>query len=108
MKQKYFYILFILIFSFSATSVAQNSVEKAEKEIPGLKIYPNPASGNKIYFSSTEKEAMKVEIFNVLGKKIYSASNLSGEVDISFLHSGVYLFRLEENGKSATRKIVVK
>jgi hypothetical protein len=115
---KQIYLSFLLIFSlllFADTATAQISptataATTSVKEFPieGLSIYPNPASGQKVYITTRSNKPKIVEIFNVLGKNILSA-NLSGnELNISSLDPGVYIMKIQEGKSSATRKLVVR
>lgn len=81
------------------TSTQKNSIE-------GLSIYPNPASDvvNVISNSLSNKD---IVITDLLGKTVLKA-NVSQSVNISSLKSGVYMMQITQDGKSATRKLVVK
>jgi len=76
--------------------------------IQGLTMYPNPLSGNTLYLTSTANAEMNVKIYNVLGKEVLSAKVNNTTVDVSNLASGVYMVKITEEGKTATRKLVVK
>lgn len=78
-----------------------------ENAIAGLKIYPNPASQN-LYVSSDLNGAKSVSIFDVLGKQVVKTTVENSPINISDLKSGVYIVKVTEEGKTATRKLVVK
>ncbi len=81
-----------------------------QEHIEGLSIYPNPVSNGRLYvYIDTRKNlTKKVEIFDVLGKQIYS-TNLSGkELNISQFSTGVYFLKITENNISEARKLVIK
>ncbi|NMH28546.1 T9SS type A sorting domain-containing protein [Flavobacterium sp. SE-s28] len=82
-------------------SVKQNA-------IAGLKIYPNPVSGNNLNISTTANSTKNVVIFDVLGKQVISTKIEGETVNVSALKSGVYIVKVTEEGKTATRKLVVK
>lgn len=112
MKQLYLYPLMIIgLLLFASPANAQvSSAEPPAKEIPieGLSIYPNPASGQKVYVTTRENKAKKVEIYNVLGKNVLSANLTGNELNISSLDPGVYIMKIQEGKSSATRKLVVR
>ncbi len=112
MKQLYLFTFLIIgLLLFASPAHAQNSPPEAPaKEVPieGLSIYPNPASGQKVYISSKEGKAKKVEIYNVLGKNVLSAQLSGTELNISSLEPGVYIMKIQEGKSSATRKLVVR
>ncbi len=72
----------------------------------GLSIYPNPTTYNYIYVRNNED--VKVEVFNVLGKKLIQTSitTSNSKLDISSLSSGIYLVKLSNSGSTTTRKII--
>ncbi len=79
-----------------------------DQSIEGLSIYPNPTTSNKIYINSTKALTKRVEIYNVLGKRILFKILTSNELNISSLKPGVYIIKLKEKEKTATRKLVVR
>ncbi|TGD58432.1 T9SS type A sorting domain-containing protein [Flavobacterium humi] len=79
----------------------------AENNISGLKVYPNPAKSS-LFVTSDNFEAKQVEIYNVLGKMVLSTTVTNAPVNVSTLSSGVYMVKVTEEGKTATRKIVIE
>jgi PKD repeat protein len=73
-----------------------------------IKIYPNPNNG-VFSISNESNEAMKVEIFNVLGVKVYSANAENGNLDVNLNNNarGIYLVKVTINGVTSTIKITV-
>jgi hypothetical protein len=49
-----------------------------------------------------------VVIYDVLGKKVLGTSVNEQAVNVSALNSGVYIVKVTEAGKTATRKLVIK
>lgn len=80
-----------------------------ENAIAGLKIYPNPNTGNTLYVTSDIIGDKSVVVFDVLGKQILSASNVTDNgINIGNLKAGIYMVKVSQDGKSATRKLVVQ
>jgi hypothetical protein len=72
---------------------------------PGTWIYPNPTHG-----SLTVEGAVKIELFDVLGKNVFSA-NVTGTqtVDVSTLAKGIYTIRVTAaDGIILPSKLVVE
>ncbi|APZ46124.1 hypothetical protein BW723_07350 [Polaribacter reichenbachii] len=70
-----------------------------------VSVYPNPAS--EFVKITSQVELNKVEIFNLLGKKVISTSKLNNNnLDISSLSKGVYLMKLTSGDSVATRKLI--
>jgi len=70
-----------------------------------LSIYPNPA--NSFLHLSTIENVSGYQVFNLLGQPLISKSNpqLSG-IDISGLHSGIYLIKIRQNEQEKTYRFV--
>ena len=113
MKNNYFIIFIctvLFLISFAGFSQTGPKPVPQTEGIESLTIYPNPVSNNKevIYISSKKNLAKKVDVFNVLGKRIFSVELLGRELNISRLSTGVYILKITENNISETRKLVVK
>jgi hypothetical protein len=76
--------------------------------INGLTMYPNPLSGNTLYLTSTANAAMSVQIFDLLGKEVLKATVVNNTVNVAKLTAGVYVVKITEEGKTATRKLVIQ
>ena len=81
-------------------SIQQNSIS-------GLKVYPNPAKNN-LFISSDSNEIKQVEIYNVLGKVVLNTKVTNAPINISTVSAGVYVVKITEAGKTATRKLVIE
>jgi len=72
-------------------------------------MYPNPVTNGKFTISSNSSVEKNIEIFSVIGKQVYSKKiKVNETIDISNLTTGLYLVHVEEQGKIATRKLIVK
>lgn len=109
MKKHYFYtiILFILI-SFSTFAQVGKPMINQDSSIDGLSFYPNPATNGKIFIASKSNIAKEVEIYDVLGKKVFQITSSAKEINISSLSPGVYIIKIKENDNTATRKLLIK
>jgi len=112
MIKKYTHIIFLLVILFSFSAQAQENKPFAisktqEPSIEGLTIYPNPVNSGKIFITTKSSLDKKVEIFNVLGKKVLETVITSKEVNVSHLEAGVYIIKIKEGEASATRKLII-
>ncbi|MFL1894721.1 T9SS type A sorting domain-containing protein [Aquimarina sp. 2-A2] len=114
MKKIYSLILLMLLISLSFTyggkaqSDSAIADARAAQVIDGLRIYPNPATGNILNISSDRALTKTVTIYNVLGAKVLFKVLIGKELDISSLNSGVYIIQIKEEKKTATRKLVIR
>jgi hypothetical protein len=94
---------------FVARSLADINLSSSSFDnINGLTMYPNPLSGNTLYLTSSANAAMSVQIFDLLGKEVLKANVVNNAVNVSGLNAGVYMVKVTEEGKTATRKLVIQ
>ncbi|WP_428224107.1 T9SS type A sorting domain-containing protein [Flavobacterium sp.] len=82
------------------------SAEKFDN-IAGLRVSPNPAT-TELNILSDSFAAKTVEMYDVLGKVALKATVTSQPLNISGLAKGVYVAKITEEGRVATRKVVVE
>ena len=69
-------------------------------------IYPNPTSGN---FVVEGADMAAVEVYNLVGQKVFEAQGNAVTVDASNWDKGLYLVNIQnQNGSMETRKLMVK
>ncbi len=108
MKKNYLYTT-ILFITLSFSSFAQSGkLMSQDSSNDGLSFYPNPATSGKIFIASKSNIAKEVEIYDVLGKKVFQTFSSSKEINISNLSPGVYIIKIKENENTATRKLIIK
>jgi len=101
----------MLFLGFCLSAYAQRdspSNNSRNTEIPGFKLYPNPATADIVYVTTEQNALKEVRIFDVFGELILTDRMSSRALDISRLSPGVYVVQVIENGKSINRKLVVR
>lgn len=78
-----------------------------ENSISGLKIYPNPVTNGKVFITTDANTQKSIVIFDVLGKQVINTTAFDS-VNVANLKMGVYIIKITEEGKTATRKLVIK
>jgi len=76
--------------------------------IAGLKVYPNPVTNGNLFITSDSGEAKQVIVYDVLGKQVVKTTVTNQPINVSNLNSGVYMVKITEEGRTATRKLVIK
>ncbi|QTE21511.1 T9SS type A sorting domain-containing protein [Polaribacter cellanae] len=78
--------------------------------ILGFATYPNPITNNEFTITSSNSSKKEVAIFNVLGKNVYSTSftGTKATLDVSSISSGIYVLKVTEESKTATKKLVIR
>ena len=89
-----------VVFGLSSLGVNKN-------DIAGLSIYPNPVTNGTLFINSTTGVNKTVVIYDILGKQVLKTVTANA-VNVSNLNGGVYVLKITEDGKTATRKLVIK
>lgn len=106
---KLFYTLLFLIISYSVSAQDATLAEiDGQTEIPGFKLYPNPAFDDVIYITTKQNAFKEITIYDIFGKVVLHTKIANTSVNISELDAGVYVLQVIENKKRITRKLVVK
>lgn len=116
MKEKYLYIFLLLLitsFSVQAQTAKNNGIVeqvKTENTLEKVQIYPNPVTSGKIYINSESNTFKTIELYDMLGKRIFSTdmNNYQKEINVSHLKAGVYIMKVTEKSNNITRKIIIK
>lgn len=93
--------------SFDQFSVVDQTLSVKQNAIAGLQVYPNPVTNGTLYINTTANASKEVAIFDVLGKQVVKTTTEKA-VNVSNLNAGVYIVKVTEEGKTATRKLVIK
>ena len=96
--------LLILIFLGSFNLNAQTALDKDWQK--GFSISPNPARSELRLQMPDGLNNVRVEVFDVLGKKIYTNVFTGNPINISNWSKGVYLVRVSTADKSHTKRFV--
>lgn len=86
-----------------------------ELELDDLRVHPNPAS-NEVYldFSLTASQMMEIQVYDLLGKTVYSKDWQiyhpgihTLNFDTNNLHDGVYFIKISDGKAVKTQKIMI-
>lgn len=120
MKKNYFFIFFLFAAWFSYGQTSKDSVATSvqipkensfsnTREIKGFSIFPNPVSEGVLRISTFENAEKSIQIFDLTGKQVLFRPNVNSQhISVSNLDAGVYILKVSEHGKTATRKLVIK
>jgi len=79
-----------------------------QEEITGLKVYPNPVSNGTLFIETSVNAEKKVTVYDVLGKQVLNTTTSNNAINVASLHTGVYIVNITEEGKTASRKLVIR
>ncbi|OIP01857.1 MAG: hypothetical protein AUJ98_03115 [Bacteroidetes bacterium CG2_30_33_31] len=100
----------------SITKVAYIDVVSSIEDIDlnkALKVYPNPASaGQSLFVEVGGAKIQKIEIFDIVGKQVYSLSGLKSpkvEVKLDKKEKGLFFMKVTTLGQQTVqRKLIIK
>jgi surface protein len=106
--------------NFSTNSALQNdfkpnwgatcTLSVQDNNLIRLSIYPNPVSQVLNLQIPNINESINVEVYNLLGQNVMSEqvrlNNNQTQLNVAHLKSGVYLVRIDYNGKTFTKKFI--
>ncbi len=73
-----------------------------------LKIYPNPATNDIVYITTSKNGIKDIVVYDVFGEMVLTDRISSKSLNISRLVPGVYVLQVTEGNETMTRKLVVK
>ncbi len=81
-----------------------------DNDIEGFAVYPNPVNAKTFKLTTASFTTKTVQIFNVLGKEVYTTkvNGVNNEIDVATLNSGIYILKVVEEGKMASKKLIIK
>ncbi|SFU28075.1 Por secretion system C-terminal sorting domain-containing protein [Pustulibacterium marinum] len=88
----------------SAIVTVEDTMSTVSEELETLKLYPNPAS---TFFTVKGNLILEqIQLFNTQGQLLLTTSE--NKVDVSNLSSGIYMVQITSEGKSVTKKLLLK
>lgn len=82
--------------------------------VGNFSIYPNPNKGQfNIKLNTSSSNKVMVTVFDIRGRKIYdnsfeNTSNFNQAINLNNVQSGMYLVKVSDGDKQATKKIIVQ
>jgi predicted extracellular nuclease len=92
--------------SASAANICTLAVN--QNSIAGLSVFPNPVSNGVLYINSDANASRTVIVYDILGKQVVKTTTSNSAINVSALNAGVYMVKITEEGKTATRKLVIR
>ncbi|GAB1308187.1 hypothetical protein KH5_08700 [Urechidicola sp. KH5] len=81
----------------------------SNNQIEGFAMYPNPVSNGYLTIRSNSNAEKSIQVFDVIGKQVFTTTTRGSEaLDVSNISKGVYILKVSEEGKTATRKLIIE
>jgi hypothetical protein len=88
--------------------VTNGTLGTNQNTIAGLRMYPNPVTNGTLFIETSANAEKTVTVFDVLGKQVLNTTTSNNTINVASLHTGVYIVNITEEGKTASRKLVIK
>lgn len=73
-----------------------------------LEMYPNPYTGGALYIKSQNDAPMKARLVDLTGRTLFETTVQDGQINLPTQTAGLYLLQLEQAGKVAIKKLVIR
>lgn len=104
MKQFLLLICFLVSFGISAQQ-NPSGLETAEAE---FSLHPNPVRDGLVYVESKQTGPKHIRIYDLFGKVVLERRLNSRKLVLTSLVPGVYMVQLRQEGRTATKKLVIR
>jgi hypothetical protein len=81
---------------------------KSFNSISGLSLTPNPVNNGVLFINTDANAERTVTIFDVLGKQVLNTTTSDAAINVSGLNAGIYMVKVTEEGKTSTKKLVIR
>ncbi len=88
-------------------SLTEEALSVNDFSSSSFKVYPNPAN-DIISIASNNSVIDSIEIFDILGKKVFSNNEATDKINVSNLRSGVYIMNINAEGRKFAKKLIIE
>lgn len=102
-----FFVVSITIQANSNSFFAFSMSTTNQQDRLEFSIFPNPLKDQRLFIQSAGDQKKHIEIYNVLGEKKYEIITTNESILLGELPSGIYIFKLEQNGMKGLKRLVI-
>ena len=73
-----------------------------------FELFPNPSNTGFINIKSNQNGAVKVKVFDMLGKQMIDTTVVNERLEVSSLNAGIYIVNLTQNDRTTTKKLILQ
>ncbi len=100
-------------FSIAVSGIAPNTQGVNTHQLKGVSLYPNPAKDQFTVGLQKPGDHIEISVFDITGRQvahrqITGNAQLNQQMNISELTPGIYFVKLNVDGKTATKKLIVE
>ncbi|WP_394758383.1 endonuclease [Flavobacterium sp.] len=82
-------------------------IKETTLNVNDFNIYPNPSNGNFSIKFANSNENYFLEIYSLIGQKVFEKENANSNVSVSNLQPGIYLIKITKGSESVTKKMII-
>lgn len=71
-------------------------------------FYPNPVTDGFLNISTSAKSLKQIEIYDIVGKKVFNETTISDRINVSDLKAGIYILKVDADNRSTSSKLIIK
>lgn len=91
--------------------ITTSPTEVEDNHIGYFKIYPNPSNGLFTYSFPEPFSKMLIEVYDITGRRVEMRnynSSADNTIDLQGLRKGIYLLKIQIDGKNMNRKVIIE
>lgn len=92
---------------FSPGVKNDGTLSTEDTRIENFSFSPNPTSLGYVNISSRSQAAMKVNVYDILGKQVINTIMTSEKLNVSSLNTGIYIMKIKQGKAVTTKKLVI-
>ena len=73
-----------------------------------FELFPNPSNTGFVNIKSNQNGAVKVKVFDMLGKQMIDTTVVNERLEVSSLNAGIYIVNLTQNDRTTTKKLILQ
>ncbi len=86
--------------------IYQNVLDTDEFSQDDVNVYPNPSSD--MLFIKTAKTINSLQLFDIQGREVYSASESTDAINTSAFEKGIYILKIKTDIGMSTKKVIIE
>lgn len=96
-----------IVTNVAETIIPQVVSNREPASDPDIALFPNPTNGRiTAYLPRGRIATIQVKVFDLFGRSALTLETQNNQIDMSSLPSGVYLLRLQYDGRVSSRKVI--
>ena len=98
----------ILVDNLALSQTFDETLSISSNQIEGFGLYPNPITNGVLNITTQDNLERNIQIFDVLGKQVFAKTTSTNTINVANLNAGIYIIKVEEANRIATRKLVIE